>query len=306
MPHVYPDGSARALREAIAALHNLNAEHIVCGAGSDEILQLLARAYVGEGDNVIQSQYGFLVYALATKACGAEIRFAPERNFTTDIEAILDLVDARTRIVFLANPNNPTGTYIPESDLRELRNRLRGDILLVVDAAYAEFVDAADYEPGERLVAEYDNVVSTRTFSKIYGLAGLRLGWGYFPPAIADVVNRIRGPFNVSAAAIAAGVAAVGDQAFIDRNREHNAQQKAIFEQRLGGLGLDYLHSHGNFILVRLGAEADAAHEFLKRRGVLVRDMKAYGLPEFLRISIGPAEANCRCLDILTEFFEND
>ena len=308
--HLYPDGSAGALREKLGAVHRLDPARIVCGAGSDELLQLLCRAYVGEGDNVVQTQYGFLVYALATKACGGEIRFAPEKNFTADVEAILALVDERTRIVFIANPNNPTGTWIPESELRRLREGLREDALLVIDSAYAEYVEEPGYEAGAGLVEAFDNVVMTRTFSKIYGLAGLRLGWGYFPPAIADVMGRIRGPFNVGAPALAAGAAALGDQDFVARNRAHNRRERGWLEQRLGAMGLSFLPSAGNFILVKFpeGEErgARAVLDHLRRGGVLVREMEAYGLSEWLRISIGTQEANRRCIDLLAEKFPND
>ena len=173
--HLYPDGSATLLREKIGALHGLDPARIICGAGSDEILQLLTRAYVGPGDNIVQSDHGFLVYALAAKSCGAEVRFAPEKNLTTDVDAMLEAVDEATRIVFVANPNNPTGTYIPDAEIRRLREYLPADVLLVIDSAYAEYMDSADYAAGEALVDENDNVVMTRTFSKIYGLGGVRL-----------------------------------------------------------------------------------------------------------------------------------
>lgn len=306
----YPDGSAFALREKLAARDGLNAEQIVCGAGSDELLQLLCRAFVGEGDNVIQTQYGFLVYALATKACGGEIRFAPERNYVTDIDAILDLVDDRTRIVFLANPNNPTGTWIAESELLRLREKLPEDVLLVIDAAYAEYVEEAGYNAGAGLVEAFDNVVMTRTFSKIYGLASLRLGWGYFPPAVADVINRIRGPFNVSAPALAAGAAALDDEDFIAKNRDHNRRERDRLAQRLGAMGLSFLPSAGNFILVRFpdapARNSAAVLDHLRRGGVIVREMEAYGLGEWLRISIGTEEANTACANLLAELFHHD
>lgn len=308
--HLYPDGSARALREKLAARHGLNAAQIVCGAGSDELLQLLCRAYVGEGDNVIQTQYGFLVYALATKACGGEIRFAPEKNHSADVDAIVGLVDERTRIVFLANPNNPTGTWIAECELMRLREALPGEVLLVIDAAYAEYVEEAGYSAGAGLVEAFDNIVMTRTFSKIYGLASLRLGWGYFPPAIADVINRIRGPFNVTAPALAAGAAALDDEDFIARNRDHNRRERDRLAQRLGAMGLSFLPSAGNFILVRFpdapGCNAQAVLDHLRRGGVIVREMGAYGLGEWLRISIGTEEANLACARLLAELFHHD
>ena len=304
---LYPDGGSNALRAKIAETYGLDAARIVCGAGSDEILQLLTKAYVGEGDNIIQSEHGFLVYALAAKTCGAAPRFAKEKNLTTDIEAMLALVDERTRMVFIANPNNPTGSYIPGSQLRALREQLREDIILVVDAAYAEYMEEPDYEAGEKMVDDFNNVVMTRTFSKIYGLAALRLGWGYCPPAIADVLNRIRGPFNVTASAQAAGVAALDDQDFVRENRAFNKAERDWMAQQLGGLGLDYAPSFGNFILVKFpdapDRNADAMLDYLKSNGVIVREMGAYRLGEWLRVSIGTAEANRRFIELLSERF---
>ena len=305
--HHYPDGGATALREKIGDVFGLDPARVVCGTGSDELLQLLCRAYVGEGDNVIQSQYGFLVYAIATKSCGGEIRFAPEEKYVTDVDAILKLVDDKTRIVFIANPNNPTGTYIPDTEVRRLRAGLRDDILLVLDAAYAEYMDAPDYDAGGALVDEFDNVVMTRTFSKIYGLAALRLGWAYCSASVADILNRIRGPFNVTSGAIAAGVAALDDEAFVERNRAHNRAERDYLVQQLGGLGLSFLPSVGNFLLVKFPAEeglnSKAVLAHLRAGGVIVREMEAYGLPEFLRISIGATEANRRLVELLAEKF---
>jgi histidinol-phosphate aminotransferase len=305
--HLYPEGSARALREKIASTYGLDPERIVCGAGSDELLQLLTRAYAGPGDNIVQSRHGFLVYAIAAKACGAEPRFAPERNLTADVDALLAAVDARTRIVFIANPNNPTGAYIPDSEMRRLRDGLRSDVLLVIDAAYAEYMEAPDYAAGDRLVEAGDNVVMTRTFSKIYGLSGLRLGWAYCPAAVADVLNRIRGPFNVSAPAIAAGEAALDDKDFVARNRALNREERAIVTKGLRGMGLELTDSHGNFVLARFpqkaGFTAPEIQAFLREGGVLVREMGAYGLGEWLRISIGPTEANRRLVDLLAQKF---
>ncbi len=308
--HLYPDGGASALREKIGETYGLDPARIVCGAGSDEILQLLTRAYAGEGDNIVQSAHGFLVYKLAALSCGAEARFAAETNMTADIDAMLDLVDDRTRIVFLANPNNPTGTYIPDLDVRRLREELREDVLLVIDAAYAEFMKEMDYDAGARLVEECENVVMTRTFSKIYGLASLRLGWGYCPPAVADVLNRIRGPFNVTGPAQAAGIAALEDQEFIDRNRAHNREERDFLQQQIDGMGLEYTPSFGNFILVKFpaaqGCNADDILRYLKENGVIVREMHPYGLSAYLRISIGTREANRKLVDLLTEKFSRD
>lgn len=308
--HLYPDGGASALRAKIGETYGLDSARIVCGAGSDELLQLLTRAYAGAGDNVIQSDHGFLVYKLAAMSCGAETRFAEEKNLTADVDAILELVDDCTRIVFIANPNNPTGTYLPENEIRRLWEALPGDVLLVIDAAYAEYMAEDDYEAGARLVEEAKNVVMTRTFSKIYGLASLRLGWAYCPEAVADVLHRIRGPFNVTGPAQAAGIAALEDQAFVERNRTHNKEERDYLQQQLGGLGLDYTPSFGNFILVKFpggsGLSADDIRRYLRDNGVIVREMHPYNLDDYLRITIGTREANRRLVELLTQKFSRD
>ena len=218
----YPDGSARPLREAIAKLYGLDPARIVCGAGSDELLGLLATAYLGPGDEAIYSRHGFLVYRIVILARGATPVVAPEKNLTADVDEILARVTPATRMVYLANPNNPTGTYLTFDEVKRLRAGLPDDVLLVLDAAYAEYVRANDYESGIELVATTSNTVMTRTFSKIYGLASLRIGWAYCPDAVADALNRIRGPFNVSGPAIAAGVASLEDRAHMQRAAEHN------------------------------------------------------------------------------------
>jgi len=305
--HLYPDGGAHELREKIADTHDLDASRIVCGSGSDEILQLLTKAYVGEGDNIIQTEHGFLVYALAAKSCSATPQFAREKHLTTDVDAIIDLVDDRTRIVFVANPNNPTGTYIPDSEIRRLREELRDDVLLVIDAAYAEYMEEPDYDAGAALVDETTNTVMTRTFSKIFGLGGMRLGWGYCPAAVADVLNRIRGPFNVNAPALAAGVAALGDTEFVDKNRAFNREERDWLAQQLGGLGLDFVPSFGNFILVKFPdaprLNADDIQAYLKSEGVIVREMGPYNLGEYLRISIGEKDGNRKLIEMLETKF---
>lgn len=290
----YPDGSATKLRHAIAQRYGLSADHIVCGAGSDEVLQLLAHAYLSPGDEAIYSQYGFLVYPIAIATNGATPIVAPEKNYTTDVDAIIARLTAKTRMVFLANPNNPTGTYVPFSEVKRLHQAMPPNVLLVLDAAYAEFVRNNDYDSGIALVAECNNVVMTRTFSKIHGLAAARLGWAYCPAAIADVLNRIRGPFNVSAAASAAGVAAIEDHEFMEQALDHNSQWLAWLIKEISALGLQATPSVGNFLLMHFAAPktASAADGFLQERGIVVRRMEVYGLPQALRLSVGDAEAN--------------
>jgi len=289
--HRYPDGGATALRAALARHHGLDAERIVCGSGSDELISLLVRAYVGPGDEVVYSRHGFLMYPIAARTAGATPVAAPEKNLTTDVDALLAAVTAKTKIVFLANPNNPTGTYIPAEEMARLHAGLPETVLLVIDAAYAEYVVRNDYEPGIGLVDKAANVVMLRTFSKIYALGGMRLGWAYCSPSVADVLNRVRAPFNVNAAAQAAGIAALADVAAVDRAREHNDIWLPWFTRALTGLGLTVNPSVGNFVLVRFPAapaqNADAGFAHLQSCGILTRKMGGYHLPEWLRITIG-------------------
>ncbi len=303
---LYPDGAARALCEAVAGAYGLSADRIVCGAGSDEILNLLAQAYLGPGDEAIHTQYGFLIYPIAIRAAGATPVVAAEPSHTADVDAILGQVGERTRLVFLANPNNPTGTYIPFDEVRRLQAGLPRSALLVLDAAYAEYVRRNDYESGMELVATADNVVMTRTFSKIYGLAGLRIGWCYGPPDVVDALNRIRGPFNVSSAAIAAGAAAMGDRAHVKAAERHNAEWLPKVSEALRALGLTVTPSVANFVLIHFPDQADcgaaAADRFLQKHGIVVRRLEPYGLPNALRMTIGTAEANRDTIAALTEF----
>ncbi len=303
---LYPDGGATALREAIAKAEGLDPARIVCGAGSDEILSLLCLAYAGPGDEVMHSAHGFLMYRLSTLAVGAEPVSIPERDLTADIDAMIAAANEKTKIVFLANPNNPTGTMIPDADVRRLRDGLPAHTLLVIDAAYAEYVDDPDYEAGARLVEQRDDTVMTRTFSKIHGLAALRLGWGYGPEGVVDALNRVRGPFNVAAPALAAGVEAIADGAFITHARDGNRVERARVTEALERLGFPVAPSHGNFVLAEFGEDgprsAASADEFLQKRGILIRRMEGYGLPAHLRISIGTAEENGLLLGALEDF----
>ncbi|MFZ4807791.1 MAG: histidinol-phosphate transaminase [Hyphomicrobiaceae bacterium] len=292
----YPDGSATALRQAIGRVYGLNPDRIVCGAGSDELLNLIAHGYLGPGDEAIYTEHGFLVYRIAILGTGATPVIAPERQLCADIDAILDRVTARTKVVFLANPNNPTGTYVPIGEVRRLRAGLPPSILLVLDAAYAEYVRRNDYEAGIELVATGESTIMTRTFSKIYGLAALRLGWAYCPAGVADVLNRIRGPFNISAPAIAAGVAAIEDRAHIDKAVAHNDQWLPWLAAEFEKLGLTVTPSVGNFLLIhfpKTGPRAAvAADAFLKSRGIIVRRVAGYGLPDALRMTVGTEAEN--------------
>lgn len=307
--HIYPDGGATRLREAIAEEEGLDPARIVCGSGSDELLQLIGRAYLDPGDTVVQSQYGFLVYRLVALQSGAQIVSAPEVNYTADVDAILKAAGETAKIVFLANPNNPTGTWITGAEVRRLRERLPADTLLVLDGAYEEFVDAPGYEDPMGLVDEYENVVVTRTFSKIHGLAGLRLGWMYGPKEIVEIIHRVRGPFNVNLPAMEAGIAAIRDRAFIRKSKEHNDRWVAHLTQQIGGLGLEVTPSVCNFVLVHFpagaGKSAEAAGAFLADKGLIVRPLQPYGLPDALRISVGLEADNRRVVEALTEFVES-
>jgi histidinol-phosphate aminotransferase len=294
--HVYPDGSSRILREAIGAAYGLNPERIVCGNGSDELLTLLAQTYLSPGDEAIITEHGFLVYKIAILASGGAPVIAPERDHAADVDAILERVTPRTRLVYLANPTNPTGTYVPYEEVKRLQATLPGNVLLVLDAAYAEYVRRNDYSSGVELAAEAENVVMTRTFSKIYGLANLRIGWAYGPAAIIDALNRTRGPFNVNGPALAAGAAAVADRAHMERAVAHNAEWLEWLTREIAALGLRVTPSIGNFLLIHFPEEkargAAAADALLRDRGLVLRRVAGYGFPNALRMSVGAEEAN--------------
>ncbi|WP_410055028.1 histidinol-phosphate transaminase [Microvirga sp. Mcv34] len=303
---LYPDGAATKLREAIGARYGLDPSRIICGAGSDELLALITHAYVGPGDEGIFTEHGFLVYRIAIMAAGGTPVVAPEKDLRTDVDAILSRVTEKTKIVFLANPNNPTGTYIPFDEVKRLHAGLPSHVVLVLDAAYAEYVRRNDYESGLELVATSENVVMTRTFSKIYGLANLRLGWMVAPAHIADAVNRIRGPFNVSGPAMAAGIAAIQDEAHLAKAIEHNERWLAWLTREIEALGLKVTPSVGNFLLVHFpkeaGRTAQDADAFLSGRGLILRRIDAYGLPDALRLTVGDEEANSLVVAALRDF----
>jgi histidinol-phosphate aminotransferase len=302
----YPDGSATELREAIGGIFGLDPDRIVCGAGSDDLLNLLARAYLADGDEAIHTTHGFVVYPIATRGSGARPVVAPEKDYTASVDAILAAVTEKTKIVFLANPNNPTGTYISFDEVKRLHRNLPGDVLLVIDAAYAEYVRRNDYESGIELVATTENVVMTRTFSKIHGLAALRLGWMFGPSGVISAINRVRGPFNVNTPAIAAGIEAIRDVEHQERARQHNTRWLSWLAEEIAKLGLKVTPSVANFLLIhfpttkgRTAVEADA---FLTARGLVLRQVGVYGLPNALRMSVGSEEANRLVVAALREF----
>lgn len=290
--HRYPDGGSTELREAIGQRWGLDPARIVCGAGSDELITLLVRAYCAPGDNIVYSQHGFLMYAINATAAGAASIAVPEKDLTADIDAILAAINGRTRLVFLANPNNPTGSVVDSETVARLAAGLPPHVILVLDAAYAEYVSGNEYSAGAELVDRHPNVVMLRTFSKIFGLGGVRLGWAYCPDDIADVLNRVRSPFNVSLAAQAAGVAALADRAHMEAQKRNNDEMLPWFAGEVAKLGLKPWPSVGNFLLVDFhdAGKAEAARLALKADGILVRQMGGYGLGTCLRVTIGIRE----------------
>jgi histidinol-phosphate aminotransferase len=305
---IYPDGQASKLREALAARYGLDAARIICGAGSDELISLVTSAFVGPGDEGIFTKHGFLIYRIAILAAGGTPVVADEINLTANVDAILSKVTSRTKIVFVANPNNPTGTYLPYAEIKRLATALPRHVVLVVDAAYAEYVTHNDYSPGLEIALASENVVMTRTFSKIYGLAGLRLGWCYAPLPICDAVNRIRGPFNVSSVAQDVGLAALADINHIDKAVAHNTAWLSWLEREISALGLRVTPSVGNFLLLHFASEtqARAADAFLTSHGLILREVSAYGLPECLRLTVGMEDANRLVVETLAAFLKTE
>jgi histidinol-phosphate aminotransferase len=306
----YPDGASTALRETIGRVFGLDPARIVCGAGSDELINLLADAYLTDGDEAIHTTHGFLMYPIAILGSGATPVVAPEKNYTADVDAILARVTPRTKMVFLANPNNPTGTYVRFDEVKRLHAALPAHVMLVLDAAYAEYVSRNDYEAGIELVATSENVVMLRTFSKIHGLAAARLGWLYGPLDVVDALNRIRGPFNVNTPAMMAGMAAIEDTAHIERSRAHNDRWLPWLITEIGKLDLEVTPSVGNFVLIHFpetkGRTAGEADAFLTKRGLVLRRVSAYKLPNALRMTVGTEEANHLVVAALAEFMRHD
>ena len=289
---LYPEAH-EPLAQAIAQVHGLEADRVVLGAGSDEIIALLVRAYAGPGDEVLFSEHGFLMYRLSAMAAGATPVTAPETNLTTDVDALIAAMTERTKLVFVANPNNPTGTMIGRADLERLADAIPPQALLVIDAAYAEYLKPSDDDGATELAKSRDNVVMTRTFSKIYGLAALRLGWAYAPGHVCAVYHRVRGPFNVTVPALEAGLAAIRDQAYVADCRVKNEVWRDWLAREIEAAGLAVVPSKGNFLLVEAGDDVSALDAHLKGRGLIARRVDGYGLPGHLRISVGSEEA-CR------------
>ncbi|MFV0473139.1 MAG: histidinol-phosphate transaminase [Pikeienuella sp.] len=290
----YPDANAGALRAAIAEVHGLEAGRIICGNGSDELLQLLSFAYLRDGEEVVHSRHGFLLYPSYALMNGATPVAAAETRLTSDVDALLAACSERTRMVYLANPNNPTGTRLNAQEVERLAAGIPETALLVLDGAYAEFVDADDFDAGLSLIERRPNVVMARTFSKIYGLAALRVGWMYAAPEVISVINRIRGPYNLNAGALAAATAAMLDVDYTAKVKAETLRLRASLTAALNGAGVKTTPSEGNFILAEFGTApetgAAAADAFLKGRGIIARRMEGYGLAAHLRITVGTEE----------------
>lgn len=302
--HRYPSTDHADLREAIAEIHGLDPDRIICGVGSDEVLQFVAQAFSGPGDEIIHTEHGFSMYPILARMAGATPVCVPEAERVVDVDAILAAVTDRTRIVFIANPGNPTGTVLPDGELERLAGALPDTVILVIDGAYTEYAEG--FDGGASLAGSRPNVLMTRTFSKIYGLGGLRIGWGYGPKHMIDVMTRIRQPFNLSVIQLAAGEAAVRDRAWVDRCAELNASQRARLIGALRQLGIACDDSQGNFVLARFAdaQEAASANEALLADGIIVRVPTSYGFPNGLRITIGDEEQTGRVIEGLTRWRE--
>jgi len=303
--HIYPDGRATKLRSAVAEHHGLEPERLIFGNGSDEVFALLNQTYLTPSDNIVTGQYGFLAYRISAKACEAEVKLAPEPGYKAEVDALLALVDERTKIVYVSNPSNPTGSYNTGEEIRRLHEALPPHILLVIDEAYAEFVAEPDWETAFPLARDATNIVVTRTFSKIHGLGGLRIGFGYAPVAVAEAVDRIRLPFNVSIPGIEAATAALGDEAHQKASRDMVQTWRPRLTQAIRGFGFEVLPSAGNFVLVLFRDEkrnAAAASDYLNSKGIIVRPVGGYGIHDGLRITVGTEDQNRAVIDALSEF----
>lgn len=301
---LYPDGNGFELKRALATKHRIDAACITLGSGSDHILELIARAFLGPDRSAVMSQYGFAIYAIVSQASGAELRVAPTKNYGHDLDAIGALVSADTRVVFLANPNNPTGTWFPGAALSALLDRVPADTLVVVDEAYFEYVDEPSYPDSRALLAAHPNLVVLRTFSKAFGLAGLRVGYALASPVVTDILNRVRLSFNPNSVAQAAAVAALGDAEHVRRTVSLNRTERQRVDAGLRALGLATIPSVCNFVTVDVGRPARDVFRALLAEGVIVRPLDGYGMPQHLRISIGLTEENDRLLEALRKVLD--
>ncbi len=303
--HIYPDGRAMKLRSAVAERHELEPERLIFGNGSDEVFALLNQAYLTSGDNIVCGQYGFLAYRISALGCEAQVKLAPEPGYKAEVDALLGEVDERTKIVYVSNPSNPTGSYNTGEEIRRLHEALPAHVLLVIDEAYAEFVTETDWETSFPLARDASNVVVTRTFSKIHGLGGLRIGFGYAPLAVEQAVDRIRLPFNVSVPGIEAATAALADKAHQQASRQLVQTWRPRLTQAIRGFGFEVLPSAGNFVLVLFKDErrtAQAANDYLNSKGIIVRPVGGYGIHDGLRITVGTEDQNRAVIDALSEF----
>ncbi len=304
---IYPDGDAYSLRKAIAKHNNIEINRVVCGNGSDELIMMLTKIFAGVGDEILYSQYGFLMYPIAAKVVGATPVPAPEFNLKTNIKNLISNVTKYTKVCFIANPNNPTGTYLSKSELMDLRNKLPKECLLVIDSAYSEYVSNEDYDDGISIARGRKDIVVTRTFSKIYGLASLRLGWAYCPEEIIEFINSVRAPFNVNSLAQLAGKAALEDNVFINRAKLHNDKWKPWLENELRNLGLKIQSGVANFCLMEFNKQghhtANNCFQYLLDNGIIVRGVSEYGLPSYLRVTVGTEEDNHEFIRCMKNFF---
>lgn len=299
--HLYPDAGGYALKSALSDRLGVDSSQLTLGNGSNDVLDLLGRVFLDADSSAVFSQYAFVVYPIAVQAAGARAIVTPAKDWGNDLEAMAEAIDDSTRIVFIANPNNPTGTWLGESALREFMARVPESVIVVLDEAYAEYAGDADYPDGITLLADYPNLVVTRTFSKAYGLAGLRIGYAVSHPDIANLLNRVRAPFNVSAPAMNAALAALADDEYLRRSRELNTAGMAQLCRGFDELGLAYIPSAGNFVTVEMPDEAQRYYEALLRKGVIVRPIAVYGMPKHLRVTVGLEQENQRFLGALAE-----
>ena len=297
----YPDGSGFQLKSSLADYLSLSPDMITLGNGSNDILDLITRAYASTESEVIYSEYAFAVYAISCQSVGAKAVVTPAKNWGHDLDAMCDAITGNTRIIFIANPNNPTGTSVSSKELNVFMNRVPENIIVVLDEAYCEYIDSPDFPDGVAMLRTYSNLIVTRTFSKAWGLASLRVGYALSNPVIANVLNRVRHPFNVNSFALAAANAVLSDQDYLNRSKLINVQGLSVIADGLEGLGLSFIPSCGNFISFDTGLDGMSVFEALLLKGVIVRPLGNYGMPRHLRVTVGLPEENQRFLAALNE-----